>query len=478
MSISRLLIAAGMMLWMLAGSAPAAESSRTVYVPVIDGPWWQVAGNPDLGELTRKGQEPVDFGIWQAADGTWQLWSCIRGTKAPGMTRVFHGWEGAKLTDSDWKPLGITMQAKPELGETPGGLQAPHVVKHGGRYHMAYGDFEHIGFATSKDGKHFEREIQPDGKTGVFTEGIGLNTRDAMMIKIGPRWYCYYTAFPGENGYVFCRTSTDLRDWGYSCVVAYGGSVGTKWYMAECPHVVEVKPGVFVLFRNQIYGQYAQCAVYQSNNPLNFGIDDDQYFVKLMPYAAPEIIHHDGQYYIAALKKELDGIQIARLKWVEHEMKRTGEPIFDFDDPKVRASWKMVDGDMPQVFTTSERTRFGRASQHFIGTAETGTGRYKDRWTSVIESPPFTVSEPRYLLLLGGGNMINELYVAVVDAKTDEELARYTGGELNAMKPVAWDAEAYQGRSVLVRVVDKATGAWGHINFGGIYKDPRKAMPE
>ena len=49
-------------------------------VPQIDGEWWSVADNPDLGECTTPRQEPVDFGVWQAADGTWQLWSCIRNT--------------------------------------------------------------------------------------------------------------------------------------------------------------------------------------------------------------------------------------------------------------------------------------------------------------------------------------------------------------------------------------------------------------
>src|SRR5262245_36090720 len=78
-------------------------------VPEIVGGWRQVAGDPDLGELTTAGQQPVDFSIWQAADGTWQLWSCIRSTKEQGRTRLFHRWEGARLTDSDWRPMGIAM---------------------------------------------------------------------------------------------------------------------------------------------------------------------------------------------------------------------------------------------------------------------------------------------------------------------------------------------------------------------------------
>src|SRR5690606_2353940 len=79
--------------------------------PAIEGEWWQVAGNPDLGAYTTPEQEPVDFGIWQASDGTWQIWSCIRRTGCGGRTRLFYGWEGQNLTDKDWKPMGIKMEA-------------------------------------------------------------------------------------------------------------------------------------------------------------------------------------------------------------------------------------------------------------------------------------------------------------------------------------------------------------------------------
>jgi hypothetical protein len=56
----------------------AQHTDARVLIPRIDGDWWQIAGDPDLGEYTSEKQQPVDFAIWQAADGTWQLWSCIR----------------------------------------------------------------------------------------------------------------------------------------------------------------------------------------------------------------------------------------------------------------------------------------------------------------------------------------------------------------------------------------------------------------
>jgi hypothetical protein len=63
--------------------ALVVQAAEPVLVPQIDGDFWQVAGDPDLGKYTTPKQQPVDFGIWQAVDGTWQLWSCIRGTAAP-----------------------------------------------------------------------------------------------------------------------------------------------------------------------------------------------------------------------------------------------------------------------------------------------------------------------------------------------------------------------------------------------------------
>ncbi|MEJ2703612.1 MAG: hypothetical protein P8Z79_14335 [Sedimentisphaerales bacterium] len=312
------------------GSAP----SETVLVPVIDGPWWQVAGNPKDHKYATDKQQPVDFAVWQAADGTWQLWSCIRGTTAGGKggrTRFFYGWEGQNLTDTDWKPMGIAMEADPSLGETPGGLQAPHVVKVGDTYHMLYGDWVHICHATSKDGKKFTRVIQPNGKTGMFSEGPKSITRDPMLIRIDGLWYCYYTALPGGRGYGFCRTSPDLEKWSYSCVVSYGGRVGSDRFQNECPHVVEPEPGVFYYFRNQFYGKHARNWVYRSGNPLNFGIDDDSKLVRSWHLAAPEVILHEGQYYIAALKDNLDGIKIAHLKWVRSS--ELDESVLGLDSP-------------------------------------------------------------------------------------------------------------------------------------------------
>lgn len=303
---------------LLLAAAPATAQSVDYQVPKIDGAFWQIAGNPDLGDLGTPVQQPVDFAIWQAADGTWQLWSCIRHTACGGFTRLFHRWESTHLTHADWEPKGVVMQAAPEFGELPGGLQAPHVFVAHGTYYMVYGDFMRICLASSADGKTFARVPVHDGEPDLFT-GPYLNSRDAMMLRFGSLFVCYYTGsqavtpFPGA---VFCRTSADLLAWSEPMMVSAGGSasIPAHPFDSECPFVLE-RNGWYYLFRNQLYGVGAKNTQYASRNPFDFGVGTDRNLIGTLPVAAPEIVLHQGQHYLACLNPNLDGIRMARLRW-------------------------------------------------------------------------------------------------------------------------------------------------------------------
>lgn len=472
-------------LWCLVPGPSCKEN--LVLAPQIDGDWWTVAGDPDLGDFTNPKQQPVDFGVWQAADGTWQLWSCIRNTKCGGNTRLFYRWEGRHLTDTDWKPMGIAMQAKTELGETEGGLQAPYVLKIAGVYHMFYGDWENICLATGPDGKTFTRQLTGSGKTGMFTEGPGNNTRDPMVLPVDDLYYCYYTAYPNRQGAVYCRTSRDLRHWSDSRIVAFGGSAGTGATQSECPFVVyHRESGYYYLFRTQHYAGNPETRVYRSKNPMEFGINrDDRYLVCILPVAAPEIIEYEGDYYIASLLPNLKGIRIARLKWVSllPDMRGErlfnagivrGEGIFNFDDPAVRSGWKVVEGEINPVFTSSKRSNFAPIYEHFIGTAESAAGGPDDAQQGIIESPVFTLEHTQYILTVSGGMDTRRLYVALVDAETGQEISRITGNNSNRLEDVLVDIPDSKGRKARIRIVDNDTGDWGHINFGGIFTCKRR----
>ncbi len=295
------------------------RAAQPVLVPEIDGEWWTVAGDPDLGKYTTAQQQPVDFAIWQAADGTWQLWSCIRHTAYPGNTRLFYRWQGERLTDRDWKPMGIAMEADPSFGEEAGMLQAPHVIKVGREYSMYYGAGSQICLARGVDGKTFARHLQPNGKCALFSEGPGSKTRDVMVLPVGKLYYAYYTNSVNKEGRDFVRTSEDLLNWSPPRVVAFGGEAGTGAGAAQCPFVYYHKESKhYYLFRTNTprYTHPCYTRVYRSKDPDSFGVNDDRYLVAKLQVAAPELVEDRGQVYIAALLPNLKGIRIARLKFV------------------------------------------------------------------------------------------------------------------------------------------------------------------
>lgn len=315
-----LVLAHGAVAWL---RPPFVTADDLPCVPVLDEQgWWQIAGNPHLEELSSDRQEPVDFGVWQAADGTWQLWSCIRNTKEAGVTRLFYRWEGKKLGEPHWKPMGIAMRGDPDYGERRGGLQAPFVIKLSDKYLMFYGDWVNICLAESDDGKTFRRASIGGKGPQLFTEGEGRNTRDPMLLDVDGTWHCYYAAFlgEGEEGAMFVRRSHDPTDWSHThpIRVAYGGSPGTRYDRAECPHVVR-HGDYYYLFRTSNYKGDPITTVYRSKDPMQFGIDDDSKIVATLPIAAPEVITGDGQYWIAALRPQLDGIRVTRLEFVAEQ---------------------------------------------------------------------------------------------------------------------------------------------------------------
>ncbi len=290
--------------------------------PLITSEFWRITAQPDLGSYTTDRQEPVDFAVWQAADGQWQLWSCIRHTGCGGKTRLFYRWEGPDIAAPDWEPMGIAMEADPKYGETPGGLQAPHVLRHDDRFLMIYGDWERVCLAEGADGKSFTRILHRDEQPDLFTGPYG-NTRDPMLLDVDGTYYCYYCGHEKEarpQCAVFCRTSRDLTSWSDPVVVSAGGAPesSTDWYGGdcECPFVVRVGDR-FCLFRNQVYGANALNTQYISPDPLDFGVDNDRYLVGTLPVAAPEIVEHSGAHFIVTLTPDLDGMQAARLEFAD-----------------------------------------------------------------------------------------------------------------------------------------------------------------
>ncbi len=48
---------------------------------------------------------------------------------------------------------------------------------------------------------------------------------------------------------------------------------------------------------------------------MNFGVNDDRFLVSTLPVAAPEIVEHGAQLYVACVFQGWKEIRIAKLKW-------------------------------------------------------------------------------------------------------------------------------------------------------------------
>ena len=140
---------------LLLSAAMGVRASSRPPIPTIANAWWNITSTPNLGKYNSKHQQPVDFAVWQATDGTYQLESCIRNTNVGGESRLLYRWQSDPdgFFKPNWTPVGISMIANASYGETPGGLQAPHVTRWNGVYHKFYGTWEYIAQATSTDGK-------------------------------------------------------------------------------------------------------------------------------------------------------------------------------------------------------------------------------------------------------------------------------------------------------------------------------------
>ncbi|TES56775.1 hypothetical protein E2L07_03750 [Halalkalibacterium halodurans] len=129
--------------------------------------------------------------------------------------------------------------------------------------------------------------------------------------------------------------------------------------------------------------------------------------------------------------------------------------------------WEVVSGDAygPESLVRdthwSDGGTFDQAGDyHLWGFKAAG-----DEATGELHSSPFVLSGNGGIdFLIGGGDDIENLYVALVRVADGEELFRATGRNSETYQRVFWDASAYVGEEVYIKIVDDATGPWGHIN--------------
>jgi len=124
----------------------------------------------------------------------------------------------------------------------------------------------------------------------------------------------------------------------------------------------------------------------------------------------------------------------------------------------------------------------------FSGIVNEGAGVLESN-KGTLTSSAFIVGGSGYItFMLGGGGNPNECYVSIIDAETEEEVARYAnslfcdkgigiinyGSNLANMVMYKADLSEFMGRSLKIRIVDNATSNWGLItadSFVTYYKE-------
>jgi uncharacterized protein (DUF608 family) len=150
------------------------------------------------------------------------------------------------------------------------------------------------------------------------------------------------------------------------------------------------------------------------------------------------------------------------------EPMKLSEAKWDFESGTLEG-WTVVSGNLGKQPSSNDNDRhqgnFGKHGKYFIGTYEDGEKALGDGVTGEIRSPVFVVDSGAIALLVGGGNDANTTYVALCDANGDKELKKETSLNDEVMTERLWNVTEYQGKRLYLKIVDKATGAWGHVNL-------------
>ncbi len=255
----------------------------------------------------------VDHGFVKDNKGVWHLWACIRGTK---VGRLLYGWQGKSLEGELWEQSGIKARADENWGEKvvpQEQIQAPYFAKINNRYYCFYNSAG-IRVMVSEDGATYARHKLKDENNVLYQRG----GRDVMILEDNDVYYSYSTISSVAKddwlrGFIIVRTSKNLIDWSDYTIVSEGGRAGNGAVSAESPFVQKYR-GYYYLFRSS--SSTGTVFVYRSENPYNFGVNNDEKLIAELPVWAPEIILENGQWYISDID-DFKGIKLAKLTWIE-----------------------------------------------------------------------------------------------------------------------------------------------------------------
>ena len=113
----------------------------------------------------------------------------------------------------------------------------------------------------------------------------------------------------------------------------------------------------------------------------------------------------------------------------------------------------------------------------FLGGGLVNSFANGDGSTGTLISPPFAIERPYLNFLIGGGRHPGSL---CIDLMVEGKVIRTaTGpndrpGGTEQLDWAAWDVRDFMGQTAVLRIVDRETGGWGHINVDQIVLSDRR----
>ncbi|WP_405365972.1 GH32 C-terminal domain-containing protein [Kitasatospora sp. NBC_00039] len=151
-----------------------------------------------------------------------------------------------------------------------------------------------------------------------------------------------------------------------------------------------------------------------------------------------------------------------------------GTTLADFEGRALPPGWTAT-ADLTGIAPTEEHLDGGLGA----GVLDTFTPAAGDAATGTVSSPEFTIDH-RYLdLLIGGGK-----HPAGADGETTVNLVAdgrvvrtATGRDSGELNWTGWDVGEFAGRRATIRIVDNATGGWGHLMVDDLQLSDQQARP-
>ncbi len=319
---------------------------------------------------------------------------------------------------------------------------------------------------------------RPDPIWAQWDESIWCHGRDPHVIAYNNKYYMFVTAKTNWGlGAIACAESDDMFNW---------TDVGPL-YVHDSWHVLE---SVFIMQRNGKWHMFfTEEAVFGTSHVSNDSLFGDWSMANRRiidtGHAAQITTLNDGTemfsrhaVYAGGPVGQYHNIRFDELAWAgdipapykpwplaDDWILMWGnafsyQPVFE-NNPAVR-------GD--NVATTFEGKCWLGTYERYTGPMGFGTpgGIQDESRTGVIRSKPFTITGNSINLLVGGGDDIDAVYVALVDNLTNEVLFKETGRNSDEMDRRYWNVAPFKGSEVSIEIADLSTGAFGHINCDDI----------